>query len=215
MNFTTKLFSAAAVLALTSAAYAAPIVTLGGTAIAGQGLTTSLAGMAVIDFNGGALPSGVTVTAASTNYVTGNLVNIYAAPPSDSSQYLAVGPTTGSPVTITYAAGADYIGFYASSLDAYNTIRLVSGTTTVTYTGSQLAAFAGIPADGNQTLGYYFNITDVGNIFTSVILESSVQALELDNFAIGRRAEVPLPGSLALVLGAMGAGLVLSRKKQK
>lgn len=214
MNIATTLFSAVATVAFASAAYAAPIVTLGGTVVVGQGLTTSVAGMTVLDFNGGALPSGVSVAAASTNYVTGSLVNVNAAPPNDSSQYLAVGPVTGSPVTITYAAGADYIGFYASSLDSYNSITLV-GNTTMTYTGDQLAALAGISANGDQSTGFYFNISDLGNVFTQVILQSSVQALELDNFAIGRQGEVPLPGSLALMLGAMGAGVVLSRKKLK
>jgi hypothetical protein len=213
LTFVRNLISIAA-LSAASAAFAAPIVQIGGTVVAGQGQTTAKTGVSIIDFNVGSVaPAGVTISLAPGNLVTGNANSQYAAPPGDSSQYLAVGPSTGSPVTITLSSAANYIGFYAASLDIYNTITFV-GSTTTTYTGTQLAALAGIAAGGNQTSGAYFNIFEQGNDFTSVILRSSEQALELDNFAIGRAAPagIPLPGTLAL-LAVAGLGLVARRKK--
>jgi hypothetical protein len=194
-----------------SASFAAPIVQIGGTVIAGQGQTTSKTGVSIIDFNVGSVaPAGVTISLAPGNLVTGSTGN-YAAPPGDNSQYLAVGPATGSPVIITLSAAANYIGFYAASLDSYNTIKLI-GSTTTTYTGEELAALGGIAGGGSQTSGAYFNIFEQGNDFTRVELFSSSQALELDNFAVGRASPVPLPGTLAL-LAVAGLGLVARRKK--
>lgn len=202
--------------AISSTAVAVPVVTTGGTVVSGEGQTASVAGVSIINFNvGSTLPTGVSYDAAAGNLVTGSLSGVYAAPPGDSSRYLAVGPTTGSPVTITLSSAANYIGFFAASLDEYNTITFI-GSSTTSYTGTQLAALAGIPAGGNQASGAYFNIFESGNDFTKVILASSQQALELDNFAVGRAAPpapVPLPGTLALMGAALGLGLLRSRKK--
>lgn len=214
MSFIRNVVSIAA-LSAASASFAAPIVQIGGTSLSGQGQTTSKTGVTVIDFNVGSVtPTGVTIAGtSSSNLVTGSTGGLYAAPPGDTSQYLAVGPSTGTPVTITLSSAANYIGFYAASLDSYNTITFV-GSTTTTYTGEELAALAGIAGGGSQTSGAYFNIFEQGNDFTSVILRSSAQALELDNFAIGRAAPagVPLPGTLAL-LAVAGLGLAARRKK--
>ncbi len=214
MSFVRTLISVAA-LSAASASFAAPIVQIGGTTVAGQGQTTSKTGVTVIDFNvGSTTPAGVTITGTSaSNLITGNANSLYAAPPGDTSRYLAVGPTTGSPVTITLGSAANYIGFYAASLDSYNSITFV-GSTTTKYTGQELANLANIAGGGAQGSGAYFNIFEQGNDFTSVILASSEQALELDNFAIGRAAPagVPLPGTLAL-LAVAGLGFVARRKK--
>jgi hypothetical protein len=217
VSFLRNIISVAA-LSVASASFAAPIVQIGGTTVAGEGQTTSKTGVTVINFNSGfTTPAGVTITGLvpgsglTGNLVTGNTVNYAAAPPGDSSQYLAVGPANN--VTITLTSAANYIGFYAASLDGYNFITFV-GSTTNTYTGTQLATLANIAGGGSQTSGAYFNIFEQGNDFTQVILSSTAQAFEIDNFAIGRAAPagVPLPGTVAL-LAIAGLGLVARRKK--
>jgi hypothetical protein len=201
-----------AALSAATASFAAPIVQIGGTVLAGQGQTTSKTGVSIIDFNvGSSIPAGITISGTSaSNLVTGN-AGAYAAPPGDLSQYLAVGPSTGSPVTITLSTASNYIGFYAASLDFYNRITFF-GSTTTSYTGEQLAALGGITGGGSQTSAAYFNIFEQGNDFTKVELFSSQQAFELDNFAVGRASPVPLPSTLAL-MAAVSLGLVVRRKK--
>jgi hypothetical protein len=206
-------------LGLAGAAIAVPVVTVGGTAVAGQGQTTSQAGVNVLDFNTNALPSGVTFSAAPSNLVTGNLAGVYAAPPGDSSRYLTVSPTSGSPVSITLATAANYIGFYAGSLDSFNLIQFFNGTTLVSsYTGFDLALLAGVPANGDQSIGRYFNVFESGNSFTTVLLTSTQNAFELDNFAIGVAAppgQVPLPGTLSLFgLGLVAAAVGRAKAKK-
>ncbi|XVJ68586.1 MAG: PEP-CTERM sorting domain-containing protein [Rhizobacter sp.] len=205
-------------LGLVGAAVAVPVVTVGGTVVPGQGQTSSQAGVTVLDFNTDVLPSGVTFSASASNLVTGSLANVYAAPPGDTSRYLTVSPTSGSPVTITLSTAANYIGFYAGSLDDYNLIQFFSGGNLVSsYTGTQLANFAGVPAVGDQSIGRYFNVFESGNTFTTVVLTSSQNAFELDNFAIGvasTSTEIPLPGTLSLFgLGLIAASVCRKSKK--
>jgi hypothetical protein len=204
---------------LVGAAVAVPVVTVGGTAVAGQGQVTSQSGVTTLDFNTDTLPAGVTFSSAPSNLVTGNLSGVYAAPPGDTSRYLTVSPTSGSPVSITLATAANYIGFYAGSLDDFNLIQFFNGSTLVSsYTGSALASLAGVPANGDQSIGRYFNVFETGNSFTTVLLSSTQNAFELDNFAIGVAApvtEVPLPGTLSLFgLGLIAAAVGRAKAKK-
>ena len=193
---------------------AAPIVTVGGTSVSGAGQKSSVGGLAcpLISFDSGSAGSecaGVTYSPATgNNYVTGNIPGVSATPPGDATRYLTISPARGSTVTVTLGSAANYFGFYAGSLDTFNEIRFnySSGSPGfVVYTGTQLAAFASIPADGNQTVGRYFNIfSESGRTFSSVVLTSSKAAFETDNHAFGV-ASVPAPGALALLgIGALG-----------
>lgn len=205
MNISTPIFAGLIALGLVSTPWAAPIVTVGGTPVAGQGLTSSLAGVAVLDFNTDTIPAGIATIPSplSTNLVVGS-ASTHAAPPGDASRYLAVGPSTGGQVRVSLTGGANYIGFYAGSLDAYNAVSFLDSSDAVlaTYTGTQLAAFANVPATGDQAIGRYFNVFETGNAFAWVVLSSSQDAFELDNFAIGRATpptQIPLPGTLAML----------------
>lgn len=201
-------------------ASALPVVTIGGTAVLNEGQTSSQPGVAVLDFNTAFLPPDVTLTAAPGNLVSGSAVGLFAAPPGDASRYLSVSPSSGTPVMISLATAANYIGFYAGSLDGFNHIEFFDGALSVaSYSGAQLAAFAGVPATGDQSIGRYFNVFESGNTFTSVVLTSTSNAFELDNFAIGIAAPtnpLPLPGSLSLfAVGLMSAGMAAKRAKSK
>jgi hypothetical protein len=139
--------------------------------------------------------------------VTGNIDGVSASPPGDTTPYLTISPARGSSVTVALNPGANYFGFYAGSLDSYNEIRFnyAGSADFVVYTGTQLAGFAGILADGNQAVGRYFNVTsEAGRMFSSVVLTSTEAAFETDNHAFGV-ASVPAPSALALLgIGALG-----------
>lgn len=219
MTFRNAIVSAILGLGLAGTAIALPVVTVGGTTVSGQGQTSSQSGVTILDFNTDVLPSGVTLTAAASNLVTGSLPGVYAAPPGDTSRYLTVSPASGTPVSITLATAANYIGFYAGSLDDFNLIQFFNGSTLVSsYTGTALAALAGVPANGDQSIGRYFNVFESGNSFTTVLLTSGANAFELDNFAIGVAGpsnEVPVPGTLALFgLGLIAAAVGRSKAKK-
>ena len=192
---------------------AAPTVTVGGDPLAGAGLKSSVGGLAcpLISFDtapAGSECAGVTYSPETgNNYVTGNIPGVSASPPGDTTPYLTISPARGSTVTVMLNPGANYFGFYAGSLDPFNVIRFnYSGSEDFAeYTGTQLAVFADIPADGNQEVGRYFNVfSESGRTFSSVVLSSSKAAFETDNHAIGV-ASVPAPCALALLgIGALG-----------
>jgi hypothetical protein len=218
MKINLSVLAGVAAAAFVGSASAAPIVTVGGTALAGEGQVSSVAGVTNINFNvANVYPSGIAVTGAATNFPTASIPGAAAQPPADTTRYLALSPALGQTVTISIAGGANYIGFYASSLDSFNVITLNTDTGPIVYTGTELAGFAGVPAGGDQSIGRYFNVFETGNAFNSVTLSSSGVAFELDNFAIGRAAPpgaVPLPGTVALIgLGMLAFGSTRRSKK--
>jgi hypothetical protein len=192
---------------------AAPTVTVGGATLSDAGLKSSVPGIfcQLISFDtapAGSECAGVTYSPETgNNYVTGDIPGVSASPPGDTTPYLTISPARGSSVTVALNPGANYFGFYAGSLDPYNEIRFnyAGSSDFVVYTGTQLAEFAGISADGNQTIGRYYNIfSESGRTFGSVVLTSSQAAFETDNHAFGV-ASVPVPSALALLgIGALG-----------
>ena len=91
----------ATLAAAAGSASAVPTFTAGGTALAGEGLVTSVAGATTIDFNSGILPA---------NYIDGALFtgtnSNHAAPPGDMSKYLSAGTSSDqySPVIANFSS---------------------------------------------------------------------------------------------------------------
>ncbi|KAB8042082.1 Npun_F0296 family exosortase-dependent surface protein [Janthinobacterium aquaticum] len=208
-----KLLPSMAFLALAAAAGAAsavPTFTSGGTALAGEGLVTSVAGATTIDFNDNIIPanySGATIFSGTT----GN----HAALPNDTSPYMSAGISSNqsSPVIATFTGGLSYFGFYMGSPDKYNSVQYnFSDQSSITMTGTQLAALAGNPANGDRSLGMYINaFASQGQNITSVKFISTGNAFETDNHAL--ISAVPEPGTYAMLLVGLGLmGFMLRRK---
>ena len=202
----------AAAVILTSTPASAYTITMGGKAVAGEGLTTSVAGATVIDFNSSlSLPAEYT-GGAVVNGTTGN----WASPPGDSSNYFTVGSSADqlSPGVLTLGSLNQYFGYYGGSPDEYNYIMLSHGTTEFIITGLELAAAAVLAADGNQNNGAYWNIwaDNESEYFDTVKFISTSNAFETDNHAY--LSAVPIPAAVWLfgtgLLGLLG----MSRKRQ-
>lgn len=199
----------ATLAAAAGSASAIPTFTAGGTALAGEGLVTSVAGATTIDFNSGVLPA---------NYIDGALFTgtdgNHAAPPGDTSKYLSAGISSDqhSPVTANFS-GLSYFGFYMGSPDTYNSVTYTfADHSSTTLTGTQLAALAGDAANGNQSVGLYVNaFAGAGSKITSVAFSSTQNAFETDNHAF--IAAVPEPETYAMLLAGLGLlGFMLRRK---
>jgi hypothetical protein len=206
--------AAAGVLALIGGAQHAQAytVTVGGiAALDGSGLTTAIGSATVLTFNSLSAPKFGSFSYAGVDFsgdggvVMASSSGQYAAPANDMTNYLiAGGPSsyTGTETLAISGPSSDYFGLYWGSMDAYNTLTFLNGSTVVaTITGSDVAA--GGNANGNQTLlgtNNYINIFDLPN-YTTVALSTTQANFEVDNVAFG---QVPEPGSL----GLLGGGLV-------
>ncbi|MDP3818609.1 MAG: FxDxF family PEP-CTERM protein [Methylotenera sp.] len=198
-------------LFLATSASAAFTVTIGGTAVAGEGLKSSVAGAVTTDFNANLLNPA--------NYSGGGVVNgsvggAWASPPNDTSNYFSVGPSTSSPATITFSTLMTYFGYYGGSPDSYNYVDFYNGQNMVaSFDGVTLASLASVAANGDQSVGSYWNFTagNSGDYFNSVVLRSASNAFETDNHAV---LAVPEPETYAMMLAGLGLmGFVARRRK--
>lgn len=187
-------------------------ITLGGTSVAGHGLFSSVPGAVTTTFDSGVLPSNYTGGAV----VTGSSGGQFASPPDDATAYFTVGgsvPNAPSPGAVTFGFLASYFGFYGGSPDTYNGLQFFNGETLVkTITGAEIAN--PIPANGDQSKGYYFNITATNSseYFDSVHFLSSSAAFETDNHAV--LAAVPEPETYAMMMAGLSVmGFVARRRK--
>jgi hypothetical protein len=161
--------------------------------------------------------AGVTYTAAggiNPHIVSGSAGGLFAQPAGDATPYLTLGPSAGSPVVITMTSGANYFGFYAGSIDSYNSVMFTtSGGQSVTLSGDQINAFiAGGVANGSAN-GYFNIFTDV--LFTTITLGSSQNAFETDNHAFGIAAPLGVPEPTSVSLLGLGALALVARQRRR
>ena len=209
-------------------AASAGTIQVGGVASATDGKVTSQTNASIcsVTFNSGSANTcaGITYTQganqplAASHFRSGSVSGQYAAPAGDSSIFLTVGPTDGTPITITLATPGNYFGFYAGSLDSYNMVQFfMNGVQVDSFTGTQInnVAFPGTAANGAgaQYIDYFLG---TGQFYNSIVYSSSANAFETDShaFGIATPRAVPEPGMIAL-LGLGALGLVARRRKAK
>jgi hypothetical protein len=203
---------AAVVLLAATSASASYVVTAGGASVPGEGLTTSVAGATVVDFNSSlGNPSGYTGGAVKNDSLSDN----WASPPWDTSNYFSVGPSTSTPGTVLLNSLSQYFGYFGGSPDTYNSVELWRDTTKLaTFNGSYLASVVPLAADGNWASGAYWNIwaSNSSEYFNKVLFVSSTNAFETDNHA--SLSAVPLPAAAWLFGSALLGFMTVSNRRK-
>jgi hypothetical protein len=166
-------------------------------------------------------------TPITAQIVSGSVTNKYAEPYSpgvDFKNYLSV--FGGSTETITLKTGlvGQSFGLFIGSLDSYNSITFYDGNTIVgnggnPFTGNQIATDFGLTANGGQSntnSNRYVEFLNIGP-FTSVVLGSTTNSLEVDNVAINYSGSltrsVPEASTwVMMILGFLSVGLVGYRR---
>ena len=212
----------------------AGLIQAGGTATGSNGRMTSHEGACTVDFNAGSTANGCMATystdaaglfALGANSVAFGSAPTHAAPVADTSGYLAVGTSDGTPVYVNLSMPANYFGFYAGSLDSYNLVEFfMDGVLVDSFDGAQInaVAFPGHPTTGNQAeaqyVDYFPGVFSEGHfapaLFNRIRISSAGNSFETDNHAFGLLAiSVPEPGSLSLFgLGALCIFSLLRRR---
>ncbi len=161
-------------------------------------------GIVTLDFDA---PTPAPFAYSGGGLYTTSISGITAVPPGSTGNHWSVGPSTPGVVNLS-GGGASYYGFLWGSPDAYNTVSFYSGATL-------LGAFTGAavypPANGDQSIGRYFNFfADTGAPVTKVVFQSSGYALETDNHSV---VAVPEPETYAMMLAGLGLLGAAARRK--
>lgn len=225
--------SAAALIFMQGAATAG-VIQVGGMAAGSNGRMSSRASVCTVNFNSGDATNGCmatysrdaagTIALGATNFPTGTAAN-HAAPVGDTSSYLSVGSSDGTPIYVNLSVPVNYFGFYAGSLDTFNLVEFyLSGVLVDSFDGAQInaVAFPGQSTSGNQAeaqyVDYFPGVFVAGRfvpaLFDRIRIGSAGNSFETDNHAFGLVAlSVPEPGWLSLV--GLGALLMFSFLRRK
>ncbi len=176
-----------------------------GGAASGHDLAYSGSGGGVsYDYFGGALYNLVTSPISSvTARPVGSLGNFYSVGTSPAAQ--------NGPGEVKFSTGLSYFGFLWGSPDTYNTVSFFNGATMLgSFTGSAVLS----PANGDQSVGRYFNaFAGVGEQITRVTFASTQNAFETDNHAY--IAAIPEPETYAMLLAGLGLMGFVARRRKK
>lgn len=129
-------------------------------------------------------------------------------------RFLAVGPTAGSPSTLTFGGGGvDYISFLWGSPDTYNSLTVNStapGSTSEVFTTASM----GFPVqNGDQSFNQTVQFSALaGSKITSLVFSSSADAFEVGRFTV---TAIPEPETYALMLAGLGAMGFVARRRKK
>lgn len=213
----------------------AGVIQVGGMAAGANGRMSSRAGVCTVHFNSGNASNSCMATYSTDaagliapgagSFPTGTAAS-HAAPVADTTTYLSVGITDGTPIFVNLGAPASYFGFYAGSLDTENLVQFFMGGVLVdSFNGAQInaVAFPGESTIGNQAQAQYIDYFPgvfvagrfVPALFDRVRIASSGDSFETDNHAFGLAAPLVIPEPGALPLFGLGALLMFAFMRRK
>ena len=204
--------SAAIAVALSTPICEAGTIQVGGMAAGADGKISAKPGVCTVTFNAGtaanacgAIYSDPGGGFSSSHIRTGSAAGQYLSPSGDTTAFLTVGPTDGTPITITLASLVNYFGFYAGSLDSYNLVQFYIGSVLVdSFTGTDINAVA-FPSGSTASNASAFIDYFPTSFYDRIVYSSSLNAFETDSHAFGIASPTVVPEPSSAMLLALGA----------
>ena len=194
------------------ASAASPIVTL---SAAGDPNTLPGGQQLIADFNNANDPTAVllpdfTLTLTGATVGVGEGQSGYSGTlPNDPTHYLTIPGNTSA--TLFSLNGLTDFSFYMGSPDTYNSIQFIGDNYNETLTGGQ---FTGGNTGQSWAWGTRINFNFGGAVVNQVVLRSTGNSFEVDNFAGTIQAGVPEPATWAMmIIGFGAAGSVIRRRR--
>ncbi|WP_213980531.1 PEPxxWA-CTERM sorting domain-containing protein [Sphingomonas sp. dw_22] len=168
-------------------------------------------GGAYTSLSGAGLGGGTVATLAGGTVYTSDLP--FADLPAGSvfeNTFLAAGPSSTSPATLTFGAGYGYLSFLWGSPDGHNLLTI---TTSLGNTATFTAAGLGFDTSGNQNFSQYVQFETLGTneYISTVSFASSQDAFEAANFRV---AGVPEASTWAMMIVGVGAAGGMLRRRR-
>ena len=150
------------------------------------------------DFN--TVPAQSVVSGSNFFFPTGDIPGITAAIPGNNTPYLSVGG--GGNANVSFASAVRSFSFDYSSVDAYNTLRVnYSDGGFLDVTGDDLVA----AGQANGSISGSFVVNGDGRLISSIRLDTSSNAFEVDNLSISRNiGGVPEPTTWMMMIAGFG-----------
>jgi hypothetical protein len=171
--------------------------------------STGTIGGPVLTLDGTGLNGGAVATlSGGTTY--GASIPAAADPPGTIGNFLAAGPSSGTPSTLNFVSPTlNYLSFLWGSPDLYNVLDVITNSNDYTYTALGMGV---TPPDGNQAFAEDVQFKTTGGEFiTAVKFTSNTDAFEVSNFRVGA---VPEASTWAMmILGFFGVGFMAYRRK--
>lgn len=205
------LLASAAILAMTAVAASASAATVVSVTSYGDPDLLPPGQVLVANFNNALTPEGVLLPGFAL-MLTGSTVGVneggsgYSGTlPNDPTHYLTI--PGGASATLTSVNLLRSFSLYMGSPDTYNFIRFMGAGFDETLSGGQLTL-----GNTSQSWGYGARVNfDFGGANVNrIVLSSTGNSFEVDNFAVSPGAAVPEPATWAVMIlgfGAVGAAL--------
>ena len=127
--------------------------------------------------------------------------------------FLASGPSTNAPATLTFTNAVDYLSFLWGSPDLYNVLTITTNVATYDFTAALLGFTT---TNGDQSVSQYVQFsTGAGEHITGATFNNAppIDAFETANFSI--TSGVPEPATWAMMLLGFGGIGFSMRRRQK